>query len=157
MTVSLLVTLMFIYLFFFLMIRRPPRSTRTDTLFPYTTLFRSPQVLDRMQRRQRIVAQAVAVERLLGEIEACAGGKAGKVEGVVLGKAQVVVIAQAVALQEGTRNQRLEEAVHLARMHRVGKGAETERVGDAGGGARGLSRGRTRPPTTYATHNKRLS
>src|SRR3546814_5932337 len=29
------------YDFFFLMIRRPPRSTRTDTLFPYTTLFRS--------------------------------------------------------------------------------------------------------------------
>src|SRR3546814_16946580 len=28
-------------LYFFLMIRRPPRSTRTDTLFPYTTLFRS--------------------------------------------------------------------------------------------------------------------
>src|SRR3546814_11421567 len=28
-------------LFFFLWIRRPPRSTRTDTLFPYTTLFRS--------------------------------------------------------------------------------------------------------------------
>src|SRR3546814_20834167 len=27
--------------FFFLMIRRPPSSTRTDTLFPYTTLFRS--------------------------------------------------------------------------------------------------------------------
>src|SRR3546814_1205369 len=27
--------------FFFLMMRRPPRSTRTDTLFPYTTLFRS--------------------------------------------------------------------------------------------------------------------
>src|SRR3546814_15626799 len=28
---------------FFLMIRRPPRSTRTDTLFPYTTLVRSPE------------------------------------------------------------------------------------------------------------------
>src|SRR3546814_19074863 len=28
------------------MIRRPPRSTRTDTLFPYTTLFRSAVVLD---------------------------------------------------------------------------------------------------------------
>src|SRR3546814_10172373 len=28
-------------MFFFLMIRLPPRSTRTDTLFPYTTLFRS--------------------------------------------------------------------------------------------------------------------
>src|SRR3546814_10077267 len=30
-------------MFFLLMIRRPPRSTRTDTLFPYTTLFRSVQ------------------------------------------------------------------------------------------------------------------
>src|SRR3546814_8234080 len=30
------------YFIFFLMIRRPPISTRTDTLFPYTTLFRSP-------------------------------------------------------------------------------------------------------------------
>src|SRR3546814_12228846 len=30
-------------LFFFLKIRRPPRSTRTDTLFPYTTLFRSEE------------------------------------------------------------------------------------------------------------------
>src|SRR3546814_18496308 len=29
------------FYFFFLMSRRPPRSTRTDTLFPYTTLFRS--------------------------------------------------------------------------------------------------------------------
>src|SRR3546814_4003250 len=33
--------LCFYHLLFFLMIRRPPRSTRTDTLFPYTTLFRS--------------------------------------------------------------------------------------------------------------------
>src|SRR3546814_15138430 len=32
---------MCLFMFFFLMIRRPPRSTRTDTLFPYTTLFRS--------------------------------------------------------------------------------------------------------------------
>src|SRR3546814_13688030 len=28
------------------MIRRPPRSTRTDTLFPYTPLFRSPMLVD---------------------------------------------------------------------------------------------------------------
>src|SRR3546814_8521075 len=40
---SLLMSILFmlIFVFFFLMIRRPPRSTRTDTLFPYTTLFRS--------------------------------------------------------------------------------------------------------------------
>src|SRR3546814_20043427 len=37
----LLYFLFSVSLFFFLMIRRPPRSTRTDTLFPYTTLFRS--------------------------------------------------------------------------------------------------------------------
>src|SRR3546814_7677336 len=32
------------------MIRRPPRSTRTDTLFPYTTLFRSPLFISGLQR-----------------------------------------------------------------------------------------------------------
>src|SRR3546814_18367980 len=36
---------------FFLMIRRPPRSTRTDTLFPYTTLFRSILHLGFIERR----------------------------------------------------------------------------------------------------------
>src|SRR3546814_6735726 len=38
--------LLYLFLFFFLMRRRPPRSTRTDTLFPYTTLFRSIPVFD---------------------------------------------------------------------------------------------------------------
>src|SRR3546814_1322409 len=38
--------MLFDSLLFFLMIRRPPRSTRTDTLFPYTTLFRSSRVDD---------------------------------------------------------------------------------------------------------------
>src|SRR3546814_7138322 len=37
------------YIFLFVMIRRPPRSTRTDTLFPYTALFRAR----RPGRRQR--------------------------------------------------------------------------------------------------------
>src|SRR3546814_9672457 len=38
---------------FFLMIRRPPRSTRTDTLFPYTTLFRSEAVQQRQHADRR--------------------------------------------------------------------------------------------------------
>src|SRR3546814_20595840 len=48
---------------FFLMIRRPPRSTRTDTLFPYTTLFRSGQAVPARPRedegadRQRLLRQ----------------------------------------------------------------------------------------------------
>src|SRR3546814_10694873 len=49
-----------VYIFFFLRIRRPPRSTRTDTLFPYTTLFRSVIVLS----AQNTLATAVrATER----------------------------------------------------------------------------------------------
>src|SRR3546814_665829 len=40
-TSCFLLTFYFVFLFFFLRIRRPPRSTRTDTRFPYTTLFRS--------------------------------------------------------------------------------------------------------------------
>src|SRR3546814_6163044 len=42
------------------MIRRPPRSTLTDTLFPYTTLFRSPALMThprRMNLRRRITEQ----------------------------------------------------------------------------------------------------
>src|SRR3546814_1595292 len=39
---------------FFLMIRRPPRSTRTDTLFPYTTLFRSVRENFRKQRKASV-------------------------------------------------------------------------------------------------------
>src|SRR3546814_8288665 len=40
-TIKLIISLLLFSSFFFLMIRRPPRSTRTDTLLPYTTLFRS--------------------------------------------------------------------------------------------------------------------
>src|SRR3546814_16557057 len=39
--------------FYFLMIRRPPRSTLTDTLFPYTTLFRSHRDLGRHRAAAR--------------------------------------------------------------------------------------------------------
>src|SRR3546814_14372232 len=48
------------------MLRRPPRSTRTDTLFPYTTLFRSPAargVVARRRRRRPARRRAVAATR----------------------------------------------------------------------------------------------
>src|SRR3546814_988090 len=38
------------------MVRRPPRATRTDTLFPYTTLFRSPDQEDSRHRRRPSLA-----------------------------------------------------------------------------------------------------
>src|SRR3546814_20635232 len=63
--------------FFFLMIRRPPRSTRTDTLFPYTTLFRSPVRCDIAGHR---AAEAEVLERA-GEGEYLAAhGQAAKLD-----------------------------------------------------------------------------
>src|SRR3546814_5747122 len=48
--------------FFFLMIPRPPRSTRTDTLFPYTQLFRSLALLDaQVAREQALRAQGTSM------------------------------------------------------------------------------------------------
>src|SRR3546814_12767490 len=54
-------------LFFFLMIRRPPRSTRTDTLFPYTTLFRSPRLSARVaDQRLRLLRRPASRRRAEG-------------------------------------------------------------------------------------------
>src|SRR3546814_20364977 len=48
-------------MFFFLMIRRPPRSTRTDTLFPYTTLCRSDPSPQCQRRADHVADLSVAV------------------------------------------------------------------------------------------------
>src|SRR3546814_15134502 len=93
------------------MIRRPPRSTRTDTLFPYTTLFRS-----RAQRDCRGVAPhglpvdalgderaapvaAVGERPVEGDDEAGDAGPLGPVEALV----HVVLGAAPVDLEEGLR------------------------------------------------------
>src|SRR3546814_11680999 len=56
-----------IVVFFFLMIRRPPISTRTDTLFPYTTLFRSFGIQLLSERRHDRGAEAtIGLRRLVG-------------------------------------------------------------------------------------------
>src|SRR3546814_11521554 len=74
------------------MIRRPPRSTRTDTLFPYTTLFRSfVQISVRPARRcldQRIwqgLEVEIGVERWRNQRV----GEADKLDDAVLGKLDV--------------------------------------------------------------------
>src|SRR3546814_1761329 len=58
------------------MIRRPPRSTRTDTLFPYTTLFRSDAVLV-AHPQQAVDHAAMLVHRALRH-----AGRAGRVDQV---------------------------------------------------------------------------
>src|SRR3546814_4340436 len=61
-------------LFFCLMIRRPPRSTRTDTLFPYTTLFRSNPDARNTQifgaRRRIVIVDIVAVVEQVQNVDA---------------------------------------------------------------------------------------
>src|SRR3546814_5156499 len=69
------------------MIRRPPRSTRTDTLFPYTTLFRSEGVAQgvegrlhhvvRIRRPHRLGDHVVYPERLENRAHRTAGDDAG--------------------------------------------------------------------------------
>src|SRR3546814_10867973 len=54
------------FFFFFLSIRRPPRSTRTDTLFPYTTLFRSASFLGRSVRKRHVEALEERLRLLIG-------------------------------------------------------------------------------------------
>src|SRR3546814_2974205 len=66
------------FLFFFLMLRRPPRSTRTDTLFPYTTRFRSEGRVD------------LLVEELLDLL----GDRAGELEVLALQRVRAVRVAQ---------------------------------------------------------------
>src|SRR3546814_18426620 len=77
--------LLYLYLLFFLMIRPPPRSTRPDTLFPCTTLFRC--------RPGRVADVHVVVDRRPAEVH----GRAGRIErGERLDPTgQVVVQAQA--------------------------------------------------------------
>src|SRR3546814_5985816 len=61
------------FLFFFLMIRRPPRSTRTDTLFPYTTLFLSRRyhLTERLEHCNAVLALAGRlIEQLCGWLHA---------------------------------------------------------------------------------------
>src|SRR3546814_15163476 len=66
------------------MIRRPPRSTRTDTLFPYTTLFRSQAAHGPVDARVRM--RAVGVGEALGLV-ADRIGHAGRAEDAVADEA----------------------------------------------------------------------
>src|SRR3546814_6414146 len=69
-------------LFFCLMIRLPPRSTRTDTLFPYTTLFRSTAVAVRLvEQLPYVVADAVEIGRAENMLVMLGAQRRGNVTG----------------------------------------------------------------------------
>src|SRR3546814_19611939 len=66
------------FLFFFLMIRRPPRSTRTDTLFPYTTLFQSRPAASVGDFAKLSGALPNAIHEVGGDLVGGGGGKGSK-------------------------------------------------------------------------------
>src|SRR3546814_1043801 len=87
------------------MIRRPPRSTRTDTLFPYTTLFRS-----RLDRRfARLALRLAHVERVADGTDRAEFGIRG------LGRAAV--------FEERRIGERFIDAAHRLHRHLGGRGS----------------------------------
>src|SRR3546814_12406324 len=76
------------------MIRRPPRSTRTDTLVPYTTLFRSapPESYGEQYKRWSIEQLPILPERWRSEVKASTAAQF-KVVKQLLGQATELVIA----------------------------------------------------------------
>src|SRR3546814_16868136 len=85
----------FVIFFFVLMIRRPPRSTRTDTLFPYTTLFRS--ACNRQMGQADVGQKRIGID-VDGFLQCAAGGvgtamageqaTAGDMERAVVGRSE---------------------------------------------------------------------
>src|SRR3546814_739438 len=73
--------------FFFLMIRRPPRSTRTDTRFPYTTLFRSRR---RSPRPLRLIRKGRTMSKDKAEAPTGKGGKMKKLLLIAVGAAVLI-------------------------------------------------------------------
>src|SRR3546814_16296802 len=68
--------------FFFLRIRRPPRSTRTDTLCPYTTLFRSGRDQEAEEERKKVLQVRRDDVRTLTALAALAGKRGASKERV---------------------------------------------------------------------------
>src|SRR3546814_17927154 len=113
--------------FFFLMIRRPPRSTRTDTLFPYTTLFRSGQIkqgsLARIEPEGKVVRMWEAIETYMERkkpLIIVAGADYGK------GSSRDWA-AQGVRLG-GVETNAAEGFARVTRNHQIGRTAGGERV-----------------------------
>src|SRR3546814_14574238 len=96
--------MIFLLCFFFLMIRRPPRSTLTDTLFPYTTLFRSAgdkvaQKLALLDQRRHCRDHIGMPEHAFGKVAARSIGKASE----AADNLTLATITLDIALKTGAR------------------------------------------------------
>src|SRR3546814_2216055 len=102
------------------MIRRPPRSTRTDTLFPYTTLFRSDQVDVVLFGQARDLLGRVAQRKRLAVRDTCAIEDAsGLAHGIFRAAGVVLGGRLAPELAGGLGKQRSGDVDHEQRRRRL--------------------------------------
>src|SRR3546814_14882402 len=92
------------------MIRRPPRTTRTDTLFPYSTLFRS-QAAKRRQSEFAIALEAASNLTILARSQYRSG----------LTDFQTLLEAERslISAREGVNNSRAEHALAVVQLYRA--------------------------------------
>src|SRR3546814_20815144 len=126
--------------FFFLMIRRPPRSTRTDTLFPYTTLFRSGSSFRFRQAGadlDRVATALAASYVLVGVIESWNRTVAVTLELIDTNSREVIWADRLVAPLDGIDDLRTQIVVHLVSALEIhipfpeARRSEERRVGQA--------------------------
>src|SRR3546814_5838034 len=108
------------------MIMRPPRSTRTDTLFPYTTLFRSPV------RRKKSGQRRARDHRLLVVVVTQAGGQLQSIADLEIGLTEQAVrldlqIVGVVAEEGGRKERRRQRSAGGRRVVRRRKGSQHAR------------------------------
>src|SRR3546814_11275641 len=113
------------------MVRRPPRSTRTDTLFPYTTLFRSAHLADELAGAEITQHQLAAVVLLGDDADRAADHviqRAGGVSGAAHVGPRRVAAAMAVGQQALDRGRRGNQGIRAE----IGRDARRERVSPYG-------------------------
>src|SRR3546814_21195482 len=124
------------------MIRRPPRSTRTDTLFPYTTLFRSlGEGLLPLRRKGDHRNEALLVRLIAGDLAGEAGahvlGDGGHVAGIGAGFGDAFEDGREVAPRDAIGQQVLQTTLESANGDWGGGGE----IGSAEVGGQGRQRG----------------
>src|SRR3546814_9126984 len=99
------------------MLRRPPRSTRTDTLFPYTTLFRSDWIETKaIYRALSGLGVSHEMQEVLCSCQAARGGIAFKASIVIIGRRRAVHPVTLSHISSAGKGQRLRAKIGRAHV-----------------------------------------
>src|SRR3546814_14077898 len=126
--VSLVCYVFVVWFVVVLVVRRPPRSTRPDTLFPYTTLFRSWRLVERIDKGH-VTANGLVSGALAGLVAISASGAlVGPGGAMAIG----LIAAMACRLAKGLLGDRIDDAADLFVIHglggQIGRESGRERV-----------------------------